>query len=97
MMREYRNRSVRSYVVTALFKNTFPNRLLITKSTSANRHSIWTDSVKDRLRIKRLKTASNDDKNIEVLQSFVKNSYVSIQKVSQQYDISKSTVQRTLK
>jgi len=92
-MREYGD-NVRSYEsVTALFNNTFPNHLPITKSTIQGTVARFeqTDSVKDRLRIRRPKTASNNDKNIEVLQSF-ENLHTLIQKVSQQCDISKSTV-----
>ncbi|EFN73459.1 hypothetical protein EAG_14193, partial [Camponotus floridanus] len=82
-----------------LFNNTFSNRLLITKSTVQRTVTRFeqTGSVKDRPRAGRPKTASNDDKNIEVLQSFVENPHTSIRKTSQQCDISKSTIQRTLK
>jgi hypothetical protein len=92
--------NVRSYeAVAALFNNTFPNRLPITKSTVQRTVARFeqTGSVKDRPRAGRSKTASNDDKNIEVLQSFVENPHTSIRKTSQQCDISKSTVQTTLK
>jgi len=54
-------------------------------------------SVKDSPRTGRPKTASNDNKNIEVIQSFVENPHTWIRKVSQQYDINKNTFQRTLK
>jgi len=92
--------NVRSYeAVVGLFNNTLPKRMLITKSIVQRTVTRFeqTRSVKNRPRTEKSKTASNDDKNIEVLRSFVENPHTSIRKVNQQCDISKPTVQKTWK
>jgi len=85
--------NVKSYeTIAALFNNTFPNRLPITKFIVQRIVTQFkqTSSIKDRPRTGRPKTASNDDKNIEVLQSFVENLHKLIQKIRQHIYISKS-------
>lgn len=74
--------------VATLFNDTFPDRIPIPRST-VQRTVIrfeQTGSVKDKPRTGRAKTASNDDKNLEVLQSFVENPHASIRKEAQYSD-----------
>lgn len=53
--------------------------------------------VQLKISLEREEAASNDNIDFEVLQSFVENPHTSIRKVSQQRDISRSAVQRTMK
>lgn len=56
-----------------------------------------TGSVKDRPRSGRSKTATNEDKSLEVLQSFVEDPHTSINRVSQENEISFGSVHKILK
>lgn len=56
-----------------------------------------TGAVKDRSRSGRPKLAANDNKTLDILQSLVENPHLSVRKVAQTNDISKSSTHRILK
>lgn len=98
MMRGYGDR-VRSYEqVAALFKNTYPDRELISKSTVQKtvRRFDETGSVKDRQRTGRPKLATNFDKGFEVMQTFVENPPSTLRKAAQAHKISSMPIHRIL-
>ncbi|XP_011859565.1 PREDICTED: uncharacterized protein LOC105557041 [Vollenhovia emeryi] len=99
MMRGFGDRE-RSYGdVVHLFNDTFRNRAPISKSTAyrtCNRFE-RTGSVKDEPRSGRPKTATNEQKSLEVILNFQENPHTSSRKVAQQTEISKTSVLQILK
>lgn len=56
-----------------------------------------TETVKDRPRSGRPKSAANDDKSLDVLQSFQENPHLSVSTAAQAHDISQGSVFNILK
>ncbi|XP_026823780.1 uncharacterized protein LOC113561483 [Ooceraea biroi] len=97
-MRGYGDR-VRSYEqVAALFNNTYPDREPIAKSTVQKTVIRFdeTGSVTDRQRTGRPKLATNLDKGLEVMQTFVENPHSTVRKAAQAHDISTMSIHRIL-
>jgi len=91
---------VRSYQeVTDLLNDTHPDRNPISKSTIQKTMTRFfeTETVKDRSRSKRPKSATNDDKSLDVLQSFQENPHLSVSKAAQTHNISQSSIFNILK
>lgn len=98
MLRGYGDR-VRSYEEVAhLFNDLHPDHAPITKSTVYKTVIRFeeTGSVKDRQRSGRPKTATNQEKSLEVCLNIVENVHTSVRKVAQQLGISKSSVHNVL-
>ena len=91
----------RSYVdVKTLFNDTFRLGLIpISKSTVSRTITRFNDtgSVKDRPRSGRPSTATNEEKSLDVLLSFIEDPHTSIRKTSQQHEICKFSIQKILK
>ncbi|KAJ8909774.1 hypothetical protein NQ315_014451 [Exocentrus adspersus] len=82
---------IRSYEEAAnLFNDTFPNRPPIAKSTVQKtvRRFEQFGFNKNKPRTGRPKSATNEEKNVEVMQSFIENKYISIPKAAQEHGIS---------
>ncbi|XP_024869057.1 uncharacterized protein LOC112452865, partial [Temnothorax curvispinosus] len=99
MMRGYGDR-VRSFEqVATLFNDTYADREPISKSTVQKtvRRFEETGSVKDRPRSGRPKSATNFDKSLDVMQSFVENPHASTSKVAQATEVSTFSIRKILK
>ncbi|KAJ8915553.1 hypothetical protein NQ315_012437 [Exocentrus adspersus] len=99
MIRGYGDR-IRSYEEAAnLFNDTFPNRPPIAKSTVQKtvRRFEQFGFIKDNPRTGRPKSETNEEKSVEVMQSFIENKYISIPKAAQEHGISTFSVHRILK
>ncbi|KMQ85171.1 transposable element tc3 transposase [Lasius niger] len=100
MMRGWGNQ-VRSYKeVMRLFNDTFRNENNgISKSTvvrTVQRFQV-TGSVKNRRKPGRPATASNDDKALDVLQSFIEDPHIFINRAAQQREIGVASIHKILK
>lgn len=98
MMRGYGDR-IRSYnEVTHLFNDSFPGRNPITRSAVEKTIKRFeeTGSVKNRPRSGRPKSATTDERCLEVLQSIVENPHASTTSLSTQFEISQSSVCKIL-
>lgn len=99
MMRGYGDR-VRSYEeVVHLFNDRFPDRPPISKSTVFKTVKRFEDtgSVKDRPRSGRSLSATNEDKSLEILQTFVEEPTTSIRNAASHHDVSSYSVLKVLK
>ncbi|XP_018377388.1 PREDICTED: uncharacterized protein LOC108770338 [Trachymyrmex cornetzi] len=86
---------VRSYQEVAdLFNAEHPDRNPISKSTVQKTviRFFEAGTVKDRPRSGRPKSATNDDKSLDVLQSFQENPHLSVSRAAQAHDISEGSV-----
>lgn len=98
MMRGYGDR-VRSYQeVATLFNETFPDRNPVAKSTVQKTVKRFEEmgSVKDCPRSGRPKSATNEEKSLDVLLSVVENPHSSLSKLGQANDMSISSSHRVL-
>ncbi|XP_071576406.1 uncharacterized protein [Temnothorax nylanderi] len=84
--------------VVRLFNNTYPNRQ-ISKSTVLKtvRRFQETGSVKSRFRSDRPSSATNNDKQLDVLQTFIENPHTSVNRAAQAHDIAPMSVHRILR
>jgi len=100
MMRGWGDRQ-RSYnEVRQIFNETFRDEnTAISRSTVERtvKHFNETGSVKNRQIPGRPISATGEEKQLDVAQSFVENVHLSIRKANQQHDISRMSVQRILK
>ncbi|KAJ8912058.1 hypothetical protein NQ315_016747 [Exocentrus adspersus] len=99
MIRGYSDRIRRYEEAANLFNDTFPNRPPIAKSTVQKtvRRFEQFGFIKDKPRTGRPKSATNEEKSVEVMQSFIENKYISIPKAAQEHEISTFSVHRILK
>jgi len=100
MMRGWGDRQRGYKTVTRLFNENFRNENnRISKSTVIRTIQRFEDlgSVKNRPRSGRRKTATNNDKALNVLQSVVENPHISIDRVAQEHEISHGSVSKILK
>ena len=100
MMRGWGDQQRGYKTVTRLFNENFRNENnRISKSTviSTIQRFEETGSVKNRLRSGRRKTATNNDKALDVLQSFVEDPHISINRVAQEHEIGYASVSKILK
>lgn len=98
MMRGYGDRK-RSYSEVAnLFNDTFPNHSPVHKATVQKTVKRFeeTGGVKDRYRTGRPKTVMNDNKTLDVMQSFVEDPHTSSRRAAQVHDVSHSSILRVL-
>ncbi|XP_071579661.1 uncharacterized protein [Temnothorax nylanderi] len=88
----------RSFTDVRLFNNTYPNRQ-ISKSTVLKtvRRFQETGSVRSRFRSGRSSSATNNDKQLDVLQTFIKNPHTSVNRAAQAHDIAPMSVHRILR
>ncbi|KAJ8913489.1 hypothetical protein NQ315_013869 [Exocentrus adspersus] len=94
MIRGYGDR-IRSYEEAAnLFNDTFPNRPPIAESTVQKTVCCFKQFgfIKDKPRTGRPKSATNEEKSVEVMQSFTENQYISVPKAAQEHGISTFSV-----
>lgn len=99
MMRGYGDKERSYQQVADLFNDTYGGRQPIHKSTvcrTVNRFE-RTGSVKDEARSGRPKTATNDEKSLEVLLHFQENCHTSSRKVAQHIGIHKQSVLNIMK
>jgi len=99
MMRGYGDMQ-RSYQdVANLFNGTYPNRAPISKTTVIRtvERFVETGSVKDRPRSGRPKTATNDERSMEILLTFQENPHTSTRKAAQQTGSSQSSILKVMK
>lgn len=100
MMRGWGDQQRGYKTVTRLFNENFRNENnRISKSTVIRTIQRFEDlgSVKNRPRSGRRKTATNNDKALNVLQSVVENPHISIDRVAQEHEISHGSVSKILK
>lgn len=100
MMRGYEDRERSFRQVRDLFNIEFRvGRQQISAATVQKTYQRFQDtgSVKDRQRLGRPKTATNEDSSIEILQSFVEDPHFSMRKASQAHDTSVMSIHRVLK
>ncbi|KYN11080.1 hypothetical protein ALC57_16781 [Trachymyrmex cornetzi] len=100
MMRGWEDQQRGYKTVTQLFNENFRNENnRISKSIIIHTIQRFEDigSVKSRLRSGRRKTATNNDKALDVLQSFVENPHISINRVAQEHEIGHASVSKILK
>lgn len=99
MMKGYEDNIKRSYQETCnLFNATFNARNPISKSTVVKtfQRFIQTGSVKDRPRSGRFKSVSNDEKSLDILQSFIETPNTSIRKVVAEHEVDQQSVHNIL-
>lgn len=99
MMRGYGDRVISYREVRDLFNDTFPERNPISHSTvikTVQRFEL-TGSVKDRSKSGRLKSATDDEHSLDVMQSVIENPHTSLRRVAQEHDIHYSSVRNVLK
>lgn len=100
MMRGWGDQQRGYKTVTRLFNENFRNENnRISKSTVIRTIQRFEDigSVKSRPRSGRRKTATNNDKALDVLQSFVESPHISINRVAQEHEIGHASVSKILK
>ncbi|KYN18348.1 hypothetical protein ALC57_09344 [Trachymyrmex cornetzi] len=100
MMRGWGNQQRRYKTVKRLFNENFRNENnRISKSTVTRTIQRFEDigSVKSGSKSGRRKTATNNDKALDVLQSFVENPHISINRVAQEHEIGHASVSKILK
>jgi len=98
MMREWGDNE-RSYsAVVRLFNDTYPNRQ-INKSTVSKTIDRFreTGSVKNRFKSGRPSSATNEEKQLDVLQTFIENLNSSVNSIAQTHDIALMSVWKILK
>jgi transposase len=98
MMRGFGDR-VRSFQEVAdLFNATFPDRNPIVKSTVQKTIKRFeeTDTIQDKVKTGRPKSATNETKSLETLQMFIENPHTSIRNVAEAVDVSSSSIERIL-
>ncbi|RYA74223.1 hypothetical protein DD595_24580 [Enterobacter cloacae complex sp. 4DZ3-17B2] len=100
MMRGWGDQQRGYKTVTRLFNENFRNENnRISKSTVIRTTQRFEaiGSVKSRPKSGRPKTATNNDKALDVLQSFVEDSHISINRVAQEHEIGHASVSKILK
>jgi len=100
MMRGWGDQQRGYKTVTRLFNENFRNENnRISKSTVIRTIQRFEDigSVKSHSRSGRRKTATNNDKALDVLQSFVENPHISINRIAQEHEIGHASVSKILK
>lgn len=99
MMRGYGDRKRTYDEVAHLFNDTYPNRNPITKTAVWRIVKLFEEvgSIKNRPKTGRPKTATNDEKSLDVMQSFVENPFTSIRKTALEHDVSVGSVCNIIK
>lgn len=99
MMRGFGDRTRPLEEVQHLFNDTFPERNPISKSTVFRTIQRFeeTGSIQDRPRSGRPQTATNEEKSMDVLQTFVEDPHTSIVSAASQHGISRFSVSKVLK
>lgn len=100
MMRGWGDKQRGYKTITRLFNENFRNENnRISKSTVIRTIQRFKDtsSIKNRPRSGRRKTATDNDKALDVLQSFVEDPHISINRVAQEHEIGYGSVHKILK